>query len=716
MSFKTTVREWFRTDDRPDEDQFLNWFNWTRWNDEKVPLADIEGIDEILNDKADREAFETHLTDADAHADLFAEPNARLAVLESKTDSDNNFTVITGYTLDPITRVLTMDAGWVGTINGIGHTNVAAQELDPAIPLAAAGYSRIDLIVFDTDANFERIAGVESLFTPVAPPKPLNTLEATFLTVGDGYVNAPVIPKPKAPVTSVNGMRGDVVLAAINDLVTGGIYNFLSAEQGKVLKTQIDAINILLSSDNVNLDNVQELVDAIETIQTSLSTILVNDLTTGGTTKALTAEMGKTLKGLIDGLTTNKVDKVAGERLINAAEITKLAGVANVTTTVKTITSASLATQDVAGFVAYINALAIVLVVGANEIVEYQLSDTGRLFKLLLRGRSFGVGQAAIVAADVEEVTLWMNKDIKLSNYPNTRNDGQIPTNRVLGTDASGNLKMYSMATAPAPFLEILIPDSTLPSTTTNFTIKGAFFTPTMTVSIVGQTINSILFVNDNLVRVNVTTGAAEGLFAVTLNNGISATFPNALLIVLGTIFKPAPTDWINVSPQMDISTEGELHIGIWDTYQTAEWTKQFDYTRNFRISFALKKSPFGTISERTDINDHLNAHLSLRRVSDNVEMFKFTNFRESSGYAKAKFQSPLHPNRIALEIGTGSDAYYLTAHNYTFEYRFIAGIMYVYVNNALALTFTDVLTSNLKMIVNVKQNDFVNIKYIETA
>ena len=91
-------------------------------------------------------------------------------------------------------------------------------------------------------------------------------------------------------------------LNIVNDLVTGGATALLSAEQGKVLQNQVSAINTLLTSDNVNLDTVQELVDAIETVQLSLSTILVNDLTTGGTTKALSAEMGKTLKGLIDGL------------------------------------------------------------------------------------------------------------------------------------------------------------------------------------------------------------------------------------------------------------------------------------------------------------------------------------------------------------------------------------------------------------------------------
>jgi hypothetical protein len=91
----------------------------------------------------------------------------------------------------------------------------------------------------------------------------------------------------------------------------------LDARQGKMLKGLIDTINELLTSDNINLNTIQKLADAIETVQTSLNTILVNNLTAGGTTKALTAEMGKLLQ-------TNKVDKAAGERLINAIEITQL--------------------------------------------------------------------------------------------------------------------------------------------------------------------------------------------------------------------------------------------------------------------------------------------------------------------------------------------------------------------------------------------------------
>ncbi|MBA4318502.1 MAG: hypothetical protein C0412_08885 [Flavobacterium sp.] len=115
-------------------------------------------------------------------------------------------------------------------------------------------------------------------------------------------------------------------LTIVNDLVTGGATSLASAETVKTLKTQIDGINTLLTSNDVNLDTVQEIVDAIKTVETSLSTILVNDLTTGGTTKAATAETVKTLKGLIDGLYANETID------------TLLAGKANQILALKTIT------------------------------------------------------------------------------------------------------------------------------------------------------------------------------------------------------------------------------------------------------------------------------------------------------------------------------------------------------------------------------------------
>jgi hypothetical protein len=491
-------------------------------------------------------------------------------------------------------------------------------------------------------------------------------------------------------------------LNIVNDLVTGGSTSLLSAEQGIVLKLQIDAINTLLSSNDVNLDTVQELVNAIKTVQTSLSTILVNDLTTGGTAKALTAEMGKSLKALYDSLSTNKVDKVAGERLINAAEITKLSGLGNVTTTVKSILSTVLATQDIAGFVSYLNTLTPVLVVGANEIVEYKTTDTGRVFKLLLRGRSFGVGQPAIVAADVIEITEFLNKDIKLSNYPSTRNDGQLPTNKVLAPDVNGNIKLYTIATAPAPYLNEVIPDSYSPSNTGNFILKGAFFTPTMSVQIVGQTVNYVVFVSDNEVRANVTTGAAEGSFNVILNNGLSATFINRFLVILGTVYKPTAASWSALTTNINVSVEGEARLKVANQTNSANWLKLIPAGQNFRMFFQIDKSPLVT----TPVSSY-SSRISLIKASDLAPVYGAGTY--NGDYSNPSFMTYL--NNAFVDFANNLNPTYPILY----EIRRVSGEVYVYLNGVLKRQFTSQTQVDMYIQVQITGYDITGIKYVET-
>lgn len=55
MSFKTTVREWFRTGLRPNESQFFSFFDKICWKDETIPVESIEGIEDRFSEKADDE-------------------------------------------------------------------------------------------------------------------------------------------------------------------------------------------------------------------------------------------------------------------------------------------------------------------------------------------------------------------------------------------------------------------------------------------------------------------------------------------------------------------------------------------------------------------------------------------------------------------------------------------------------------------------------------
>jgi hypothetical protein len=193
MSLKTTIREWFKTGLKPTQTQFWSFFDAIRWNDETIPVADIDGIVEILNDKAESAVVANHLIDGDAHNTLF----------ELKEDKSKK-----------------------GQANGY-------------VPL--------------------------NNFTKILP----------------------------------------LYLSIIDNLVTGGSDNLLSAEQGKLLQNQINSINTLLNSDNINLDTIQEIVNAIEDFENSIDTLLVNDLVTGGATKALTAEMGVELSARIAAVQDN---------------------------------------------------------------------------------------------------------------------------------------------------------------------------------------------------------------------------------------------------------------------------------------------------------------------------------------------------------------------------------------------------------------------------
>lgn len=74
-----------------------------------------------------------------------------------------------------------------------------------------------------------------------------------------------------------------------------------------------------------------------------------------------------------------------------------------ITNTIRTTTASNLATQDVAGFLTFVNAVSS-FAIASNEIVEYQITDTGQIFKILPNNRSVGSGQTALVSSDVIEM------------------------------------------------------------------------------------------------------------------------------------------------------------------------------------------------------------------------------------------------------------------------------------------------------------------------
>ena len=636
------------------------------------------------------------------------------------------------------------------------NQNIVTNPIDYNVVInpAALGFNRTDIVIIDQNGVFSKIQGQESADIAVKPVPSADTLEITSINIIGNSILSP-IPSDNSKlnrdgyngtamtlhreITSLDedlNTRIDDVAYEINEIKLPlkadklttytkiETDNFITQLLGgapadantlKELNDKILAVQAIIGSadpdGNLLVDTVKELLAVFSTFPEGVdlvnllagkvnTTDVYNALNSVVAGKVLDARQGKVLKDLIDALTTT-VSNISS----------------NVVTTIKPIFSTALASQNVAGFVTYINALNPVLVVGTSEIVKYNLTDTGRVFELNLRGRSFGVGQPAIVAADVLEVTDFLNKDIRLSNYPSTRNDGQLPTNRVLSTDANGNLKMYTIATSPAPYLEVLIPDSTLPSTTTNFTLKGAFFTPTMTVAIAGQTINYVTFKSDNLVLVNVTTGATEGSYAVTLNNGIQAVFPNALLIVLGTVFTPTSADWINVTGSIDLSSGNNARVLINNTYGSATINPSFVLTKGLNLgNYSFRFNFVGTPLNAYPI-DAFNEHNYIELVGQADGLVKYKLHSQVLNEVPGKIRIVLtdsSENLIFSRQGDSSLANCQFLKDFTFEIKRISNSIGIYINNVLVLTPTVQFTGPMFIRSRVYNLDIENIKYIE--
>lgn len=408
-------------------------------------------------------------------------------------------------------------------------------------------------------------------------------------------------------------------------------------------------------------------------------------------------------------LETNEPDKIlttnsSGE--LEFSEINKFSELSNLITTIKPIVSTVLQAQNTIGFVNYINSLNPILTVGPNEIVKYTTTDSGRVFQINLRGRSFGIGQSPITVSDVIEITAFLNKDIKLSNYPSIRNDGNLTNNKVLSTDVNGNLKMYTFTNYPAPYIS----DASLfflPSSTGNLTIKGAFFTPSMTVTITGHTVNYLTFVSDNEIIVNITTSANEGSFDITLNNGISTVFSGRLLVVLGIIHKPGISDWTVINGSPNLNTTGDIKLSLYDVTCSATcFTIPSD--KDFRVYFTLTRSPLGATSGSPN-----EPSISLISASDNSVKFaaqvylngadvtsNLRAYQASSGFEYSK------------DIGI-LESFIIKTNPPTFYFERIGG-QYRLRDYNTNIVFTDIFSGDLKIKANIRKFDITNIRYVE--
>ena len=291
-----TIKQWFKTGLKPSQSQFWDTWDSFRHKYEKIPVKDIDELDTILNTKADKSQLQDHKTDIDAHVGLF-----------NKKEDKANKGIASGYVpLDEFTKITAQYLTIVNDLVTGGTTSLLSAQQGVILQ---SHIDSINKLLTSDNINLNTIQKIVDAIEQIQIS--LNTILVNDLTTG-GITKALTAEMGKLLQTSKEdksqkGLAGGYVplneftkianqyLSITNNLTTGGTTSILSAEQGVVLQKQIDGIKTLLSSDDINLDTIQEIVDAIKAVESNLQNILVNDLATGGVTKALTAEMGKLL-------------------------------------------------------------------------------------------------------------------------------------------------------------------------------------------------------------------------------------------------------------------------------------------------------------------------------------------------------------------------------------------------------------------------------------
>jgi hypothetical protein len=248
-------------------------------------------------------------------------------------------------------------------------------------------------------------------------------------------MNALVINKISDSLFSLVLNGGDAIISEQNRLTTkGNLCNFKTANGANLILKQ----NILVSEITLNSGGTFTFVTVASLWSKLIEVGFFNGvaITSGSVTvfdeftkltDTFTSYLGRDGQILVVNESSQKIESIT-IALFTDAEKTKLEGIEtgaqvnvqanllqndpleddfvigkeilnSVVTSVTDILSSALATQTSAGMATWINANS--FAVATNEIRQFHVTDTGQVFELLLRGRSFGSATPAISYIDV---------------------------------------------------------------------------------------------------------------------------------------------------------------------------------------------------------------------------------------------------------------------------------------------------------------------------
>ncbi|REH00259.1 hypothetical protein [Flavobacterium aquicola] len=670
MATISEIYNWFMTGKKPTQAQF--WASWgSFWNkSEPIPQSAVSNLTTVLNAKSEKTQFDAHKIDPNAHAESIGMKTDKGDYEGTSGDLDSRIAAI-----ENPDRVLKFGTITVTGLNVDIASNAFSwvlnkQEfLTPAVfndtlDAATTGMYRSDVVVGTQTGGYDIITGDEAATGAGATEKapPAGTIRLGYIFLQGNTV----LGSGSAPAEEKSTIIDTDRIVFDNSQNSYAKASIKLSNFKTVLKVWLDSFfkdRYVTIVDNVTTAYTLQLSDGTKnTLIRHNNASAITETIPANATVAL--PIGTEIKSISIGVGLRTVTPAAGVTILNHVSLTS----------------------------------------AQNQMMRFIKTATNTW----------------VVTGDVG-----FEKDIKLTNYPSTRNDGTLPTNKTFSVDSTGNLKLYSMAILPAPYIAELIPDSYLPSTTGNIQLLGEFFIPAMCLSvnlnngngiqITGQTINYATFVNSQKILLNVTTGSAEGSFSVTCNNGLSITKANALLIVLGTVFTPKFSDWTS-QINIDVSDTGVAKIATYNSLGTAKATNiTINHLKNWEVRFSFQRSPLGDVQTAYGIYEFtFNLQNS---VGNNIIRHTFY-VNHVAGNIYVTGATATESNSIIKQFAVpGADIDRLIAFEAkTIQIRFISGILYTYIDNTLVKTWTQTVIDDLFITVSLKQFDIKGIKYIELA
>lgn len=225
MANKDNAKQWFQTGDYPTQEQFYQVFDWVRWKDEGISIADIANLQNIIN------SLQNTLNSIIPNT-LVSGGNVSLAVDDGSTLSV--FLPETKYKL-----------------KGVPFTQ-AAGTFNLSLRPVTAGQFRIDVFYLD-NTGFHVVTGVVS-DTPIKPASPEGSLELSNMLIGhDNSLDvAPTIETPDlSAVLAATASQALTMPSGAGRLLVDGDLDSIGFAPNLIFKTKTTIPTVLSTKANL---------------------------------------------------------------------------------------------------------------------------------------------------------------------------------------------------------------------------------------------------------------------------------------------------------------------------------------------------------------------------------------------------------------------------------------------------------------------------------